>query len=244
MWIARHWLFVFNLGMALFVGGTLLAPWLMFLGLEEPARAVYTFYGLNCHQLPERSYFLFGPNGIDTYSLEQVLAWGADPGYLRGFVGNAGVGFKMAMAGRNTAIYSTLLVAGLAFAVVRKRVRPLPVPAFVLLVLPMVVDGFSHVTSEVTGLAFRDSNAWLAALTGNALPAAFYAGTTLGSFNWLMRAVTGALFAVACVWFAFPRVEHAFRDALHSANKTRTRVQPRPVPGSWNPNTLGDTERR
>ena len=177
-------------------------------------------------------------------SLGQGLAWGADPGYLRGFVGNAGVGFKMAMAGRNTAIYSTLLVAGLAFAVVRKRVRPLPVPAFVLLVLPMVVDGFSHVTSEVTGLAFRDSNAWLAALTGNALPAAFYAGTTLGSFNWLMRAVQGALFAGACVWFAFPRVEHAFRDALHSANKTRTRVQPRPVPGSWNPNTLGDTERR
>ena len=125
MWIARHWLFVFNLGMALFVGGTLLAPWLMFLGLEEPARAVYTFYGLNCHQLPERSYFLFGPNGIDTYSLEQVLAWGADPGYLRGFVGNAGVGFKMAMAGRNTAIYSTLLVAGLAFAVVRAEVTRL-----------------------------------------------------------------------------------------------------------------------
>ncbi len=243
VWIARHWLFVINLGMALFLGGTLLAPVLMSLGLEAPARVVYTFYGLNCHQLPERSYFLFGPNGIDTYSRAQVLAWGADPDYLRGFVGNAQVGFKMAMAERNTAIYSTLLFAGLAYAVVRKRVRPLPARVFALLILPMVVDGFSHVASEVTGLAFRDSNAWLAALTGNALPAAFYTGTTLGSFNWLMRTLTGALFAVACIWLALPRAEHAFGDALHRASEARTGVPPRPVPGSRNPNTLGDMER-
>ena len=242
-WIARHWLFVFNLGMALFVGGTLLAPVLMYAGLEGPARAVYTFYGLNCHQLPERSYFLFGPNGIDSYSLEHVLAWGADPGYLRGFVGNGEVGFKMAMAQRNTAIYSTLLVAGLAYAVVRRRVRPLPARAFALLILPMVLDGFSHVASEVTGLAFRDSNAWLAALTGHALPAAFYTGTTLGSFNWLMRTLTGALFALACAWFAFPRVPRAFSDALHGADGAPARARPRPAAGSWSPHNAGDTER-
>lgn len=243
-WLAQHWLLVANLVMGLFIGGTLLPPLLMHLDLEGPARIAYALYGLNCHQLPERSYFLFGPDGVNTYSLQQVLAWGADPGHLRGFVGNAEVGFKLGMAERNTAIYSTLLVAGLAFAIVRRHARPLPGRAFALLILPMAIDGFSHVTSEVTGLAFRDTNAWLAALTGNALPAAFYAGTALGSFNWLMRTLTGALFAVACIWFAFPRVERAFRETLSRVDKARAGMGTRPLPGVWSPNTPSDMERR
>src|SRR5512139_1757920 len=76
-WLARHWLFLLNLAMGMFVGGTLLAPLLMRLGLDGPARLVYTLYSFVCHQLPERSYFLFGPNGVGTYSRAQVIAWGA-----------------------------------------------------------------------------------------------------------------------------------------------------------------------
>lgn len=224
LWLTRHWLFVLNLGMAMFVGGTLLAPVLMRLGLNGPARLVYLLYSMVCHQLPERSYFLFGPHGVDTYSRAQVIAWGADPGYLRGFVGNAQVGFKVSIAERDIAIYVTLLLAGVGYALVRRRVRGLSWWAFGLLILPMALDGGSHVVSEMTGLGFRETNAWLATLTGNALPAAFYTGTILGSFNWLMRTLTGALFAVAVVWFAHPTLERGFGDVVGPARTKQKRV--------------------
>ncbi len=209
-WLARHWLLLINLGMAVFIGGTLLPPVFMYLGLEGPAQVTYWLYGLTCHQLPERSYFLFGPGGVNTYDLEQVISWGADPNYLRGFVGDARVGFKLGMAQRNTAIYTTFLLAGLIYGLVRKRLPRLRWPIFLLLILPMALDGGSHLVSEVTGLGFRETNTWLAALTGGVFPEAFYAGTTVGSFNWLMRTLTGALFAVSCIWFAFPNLDRGF----------------------------------
>jgi uncharacterized membrane protein len=182
-WLARHWLLVANLAMGLFIGGTLLPPTLMHLGLKGPAQVLYHLYSFNCHQLPERSYFLFSPDGVNTYSLQQVIGWGADPGYLRGFVGNAQVGFKLGMAERNTAIYTTFLLAGLVYALVRRRTRGLSPRTFLLLLLPMVLDGLSHMASEISGLGFRETNAWLVALSGSVFPVTFYAGTTFGTFN-------------------------------------------------------------
>ena len=209
-WLGRHWLLVVNLAMVLFIGGTLLPPLLMYVGLEGPARIAYTLYGLNCHQLPERSYFIFGPNGVNTYSFEQVIALGGNPNNLRSFVGNAEVGFKLGMAQRNTAIFTTFFLAGLAYALVRKRVPGLRWPVLLLLILPMALDGGSHMVSELTALGFRETNAWLAVLTGGVFPETVYAGTTAGSFNWLMRTLTGALFAAGCVWFAFPYLDRGF----------------------------------
>jgi uncharacterized membrane protein len=231
-WLARHWLLAVNLAMGLFIGGTLLPPLLMHLGLEGPARIVYTLYGFNCHQLPQRSYFLFGPHRVDTYSESQVIAWGANPDHLRDFVGNAKVGFKLGMAQRNTAIYTTIFLAGLAYALLRKRVHRMRWPLFLLLILPMALDGGSHVVSEITGLGFRETNAWLASLTGSVFPETFYVGTTVGSFNWLMRTLTGALFAVACVWFAYPYLERGFADVWHQAESKlgRTPVPSRRLP--------------
>ena len=122
------------------------------------------------------------------------------------------------------AIYVTFLLAGLGYALVRRRVRGLSWRVFGLLILPMALDGGSHVVSEITGLGFRESNAWLATLTGNVLPAAFYTGTTLGSFNWLMRTLTGALFAVAVVWFAYPILEQGFGDVVRAARTKQERA--------------------
>ena len=69
--------------------------------------------------------------------------------------------------------------------------------------------------SDLAGLGqgFRDSNAWLAVLTGNALPATFYAGDALGSFNCWMRLISGALFALGVVWMAFPYLDRAMTDS-------------------------------
>jgi uncharacterized membrane protein len=209
----RHWLLIFNAMSGLFIGLTAVAPLLMALGLEGPARLLYLAYAPNCHQLPQRSYFLFGPHGIDTYSLEQILAWGGDPAYLRGFVGSAEIGFKMAMAHRTTAIFATIFVAGLAYALLRRRLPALPLTWYPALIAPILFDGLSHMISEVTGLGFRATNVWAAWLTGAALGPTFYTGTGVGSLNWLLRTLTGALFGLSTVWLLYPMLEKAFTDS-------------------------------
>ena len=63
----------------------------------------------------------------------------------------------------------------------------------IVLILPIALDTLTHTVSDVQGmgLGFRETNAWLAVLTGHILPASFYAGDAIGSFNSLMRLVTG-----------------------------------------------------
>jgi hypothetical protein len=132
------------------------------------------------------------------------------------------------MAQRNTAIYTTFLMAGLGWGLLRGRAGQVPRlrwPLFLLLILPMALDGGSHMFSEISGLGFRESNAWLAALTNHSLSAIFYSGTTLGSFNWLMRTVTGALFALACVWFVYPYLEKGFSDMARQAQSQIVRAE-------------------
>jgi uncharacterized membrane protein len=218
--LSRHWLLIVNAGYGLFIGLTAVAPLLLMLGFERPAWLLYRAYALNCHQLPQRSYYLFGPHGIDTYSLDQVLAWGADPSNLRSFVGNADIGYKMAMAHRNTAIFASIFLAGLGYALFRRRVKGLSWKWYPVLMAPMVLDGTSHLINDLTGLGFRQTNAWAAWLTGNTLGTAFYTGTTIGSLNWLLRTLTGVLAGLASVWLLYPRIDQAFGEIISNQNPT------------------------
>jgi len=218
-WLAltfsRHWLLFVNVFNGSFIGGAMLAPLLMLLDLTGLAQALYRFYGLNCHQLPQRSYYLFGTNGlIQTYSLEQVLGWGADPANLRAFIGNAEIGYKVAIAHRLTAIHAGLFVFGLLFALARRWLKPLSWRGFALLTAPMVLDGLTHMLTDfLPGIAWRVTNAWAVALTSGLLGPDFYQGTTVGTLNWLLRTITGLLFALACIWLAFPFLERGLGDA-------------------------------
>jgi uncharacterized membrane protein len=58
--IAHHWLLLTNVAMLAFILPTLLAPYLASVGAYWPSRIIYSFYRLTCHQLPGRSFFLFG----------------------------------------------------------------------------------------------------------------------------------------------------------------------------------------
>ncbi len=90
--------------------------------------------------------------------------------------------------------------------------------------IPMLVDGLTHMASDLGGSVvdgFRYSNAWLAGLTGNALRWSFYVGNGMGSFNFWMRLITGLLFGLAVVWLAYPLLELPFRqeNVLHIRHK-------------------------
>jgi uncharacterized membrane protein len=211
-WLSRHWLLAFNLVWGAFVIAPWLAPILMKVGATGPANAVYFVYQFFCHQLPQRSFFLFGSQPM--YSLSEIGAvWpSSDPNVLRQFVGDAAFGWKVAYSDRMVSMYTAFWFASMAFALIRHRLRPLPLWGYFLMIVPMAIDGASHFISDLAGIGqgFRDTNQWLVELTGGSLPASFYAGDALGSFNSWLRLITGALFGAASVWLAFPYLEAAF----------------------------------
>jgi hypothetical protein len=85
----------------------------------------------------------------------------------------------------------------------------------------MLVDGVSHMASDVVGLGegFRYTNEWLATLTENSLPGSFYRGTVLGSFNSWMRLITGVLFGIGVTWYSFGTFYHATQQAKQAKQK-------------------------
>jgi uncharacterized membrane protein len=182
--LARHWLFLTNLVMAIFIGLPILAPLLMHLGHTGAANLIYTAYRFTCHQLPYRSFFLFGPDGINSYPLETILAQPDLPPNIQDFVGNAVLGYKVGVCQRDTAIYGSMLLYGLVYGLVRRwwRVEPLSLRAYVVVgLVPLGIDGIT----QLVGL--RES-------------------------TWDLRVITGVLFGVATVWLAYPYLDEGMRD--------------------------------
>jgi len=211
----RYWIVIFGLIFGILVGMPLLAPVFMKLGWAAPAKVIYVIYSFLCHQLPQRSFFMFGRQAM--YSLNEIqAAWQdtLDPVILRQFIGNPEMGWKVAWSDRMVAMYASLLVFGLLWWPARYRVRPLPWWWLVLFLLPMALDGTSHLISDLWGLGegFRSTNEWLAVLTKDSFPASFYSGDGLGSFNSWMRLLTGVLFGAGVVWFGFPYLHIFFSD--------------------------------
>ena len=217
--LTRHWLAWVNLAWGAFVVLPWLAPILMRAGMPGLARAVYAGYSTLCHQRANRSFFLFGPQLTYSYTELLPFASGADTwSGLRAFVGLPELGYKVAWSDRMVAMYGAIFLGGLAFGLLRRRLRSARWWAFALLCLPMFVDGSTHLISDWWGVGngFRYANTWLAVLTGYLLPQSFYGGTGMGSFNSLMRLATGLLFGSAVVWMAYPALESAFGDARRS----------------------------
>lgn len=223
---ARHWLLFVNLLVALWIVLPWLAPVFMNLGWTSAAKAVYFFYSFQCHQLPERSYFLFGRQAM--YSLAEIqAAWQTtnDMFILRQFIGNPEMGWKVAWSDRMVSMYTSILFGGLLYGLVRKWLKPLPFWTFALLLLPMLIDGGTHMISDLAGMGqgFRDTNIWLQIVTNNVFSTAFYQGDALGSFNSWMRLITGILFGMGLVGFAYPYINDSFADTVRGSEATLTK---------------------
>lgn len=213
--LVKNWFLLFILIYGLWVWIPFLAPLLMRLGWDGPANAIYFIYSFFCHQLPERSYFLFGPK--ISYSLSEIQAVWMDtvnPLLLRKFTGTVAMGWKVAWSDRMISFYGGVWLSALIWYPLRRRVKALPWWGLVLFLLPMAVDGGTHFVSDLAGIGqgFRYTNLWLANLTQSAFSPAFYIGDALGSFNSWMRIITGLLAGLGLVWFAFPYMEEAFSE--------------------------------
>jgi uncharacterized membrane protein len=215
-WMSRRWLLVVTLIIGIWVGLPWLAPVFMARGWNNAGSAIQLLYAVQCHQLPQRSFFLFGEKPM--YALSQIQnVWGNsnNPLVLRQFIGNSQMGWKVAWSDRMVYMYSSPILWGLLYWPLRKRIKPLSWQGLALLLLPMALDGFTHMISDLTagiGLGFRDNNAWLTTLTNQTFPATFYTGDALGSFNSWTRLITGLLFGLGVVWFFYPRLHESFSN--------------------------------
>lgn len=187
LWIARHWLALFNGAFGLYVLLPLLAPILLQANLPTLARPLYALYSVTCHQIPDHSYFLFGPTLVPSRDQLIVAGMSDSPNLLdqRVFRGNEAIGYKVALCQRDVAIYGSIFVGGLLYGLFGRRMRPIPFKVLLLAMVPLALDGGTQL------LGLRES-------------------------NWLLRTVTGALFGLAGLLWIYPYVDAAMRDTWQS----------------------------
>ena len=199
--IARHWLAIFNTAWGLYIGLPILAPILMQMGFVFPARIIYMGYSMLCHQLPDHSYFLFGPSFVPLDPALQAAGMPVGGNLLaeRRFVGNADIGYKVALCERDLAIYGYVFLGGIVYSFIRRRLKPLSFKLYILFVIPMAIDG----VTQLVGL--RES-------------------------DWLLRGITGAMFGIGSIWLAYPYVDEAMQDVIVSEEKRKRDSNRIPVP--------------
>jgi uncharacterized membrane protein len=211
-WLAKHYLFVFNLFVFLYVGLPFLAPVMMKVGWIAPAGVIYRVYGGLCHQLAYRSWFLFGEQpfypreiaGLEGYlslqeatGIDEYGVWEA-----RSYIGNDVVGYKVALCQRDIAIYGSILLFGLIFGLTGRRFKPLPILLWLLIgLVPIGVDGVSQLGSQLLSDPFFD---FLQPIFG------FLSYRESTPF---LRTLTGFLFGFTTAWFGYPLVEETMADA-------------------------------
>lgn len=229
-WITCHWFEAFLAVYGLWVFTPFLAPVFMQIGWTGAGKAIYFIYSFFCHQLPERSFFLFGEKTM--YSLNEIQAVWHDttnPLILRKFIGNETMGWKIAWSDRMISFYTSVWLFALLWHPFRRKIKPVSWWGFILLLLPLAIDGGTHAISDLAGIGqgFRDNNQWLAILTKDALPPSFYAGDALGSFNSWMRLITGPLAGLGIVWLAFPYIfqTQAYNQKLDEVNYAKVLEQ-------------------
>lgn len=219
-WIIGHWLTLTLVVLLFFCLLPFLAPMAMKYGQSELGRMIYLLYAPFCHQLPQRSWFLFGEKL--TYTAAEIAqVYPTDNMVnLRFFYGTPEMGWKVAWSDRMISFYTMFPIFGLAYGACRRwwrPLRPLPLPVLALFLAPIAVDGLTHAVSDllygVSGGGFRDTNGWLAVLIGNVWTV-FYAGDHFGTFNWWMRLITGLLAAWGLAFSIFPALEHLIQREL------------------------------
>src|SRR5258707_13605586 len=70
LWLLDHWVLVFLGFFGVFLLLPFLAPVFMHAGWDGPAQLIYAIYSTQCHQMAQRSFFLFGPQPM--YNIAQL----------------------------------------------------------------------------------------------------------------------------------------------------------------------------
>lgn len=203
-WFSKHYMFLFNLAVLIYVGFAFLAPVFMKIGATDVAKTIYTIYKPLCHQLAFRSFFIFGDQAVyprESAHVDDLMTYGEISGFdendiivAREFNGNEQYGYKVALCQRDIAIYLSIFMFGLIFSLSGRNIKPIPWYVWLILGIgPIGLDGFSQLLSQ----------------TGYAL------------FNWLpyrestplLRVITGGLFGLFTAWYGYPFIEESVAES-------------------------------
>jgi uncharacterized membrane protein len=211
---SRPWLRYTLLGLGAFAILPWLAPIFAAVGLWGAADPIYTLYMFLCHQLPERAATLFG------YQVAFCWRNAALYGGLFGF----GLLYAWSSGRRSE---DPGLHQGLLHALLGKLPKAIPLWVYVLTLLPMALDGFSHMFGLREGL-FTDSGF-----------GSFLVGSQFLSLNWWLRVSTGLLAAFGSVWFTFPRLDRYIALSRTAAPAYRHNDSWAPaLSGAWGSETI------
>ena len=238
-WLTRHWSAFFTLIAGIYVGLPILAPILMNAGITTPARAIYTAYRPMCHQMASRSFFIGGEQyayprvnagteltPLDDYfdTIPEFDNYSGDVedinnflGPARAFLGNAQMGYKMALCERDIGIYLFVFVGGFLYTILHKRIYipPLSLWAFILIGMgPVGIDGFT----QLFGYTFSPDSFFgrFTPFLSQAYP--------LRESPPIFRALTGAWFGLTLAWLAFPRIAPGMADTKKQLEEKLRRI--------------------
>jgi uncharacterized membrane protein len=214
-WLSRHYLALANLFLLLYTGLAFLAPVFMKTGHPIAATVLYRMYGTMCHQLAFRSWFMFGAQpfypremaGLSGVTSYESLKNSPEVDLLaaRDFVGDEAAGYKVALCERDIAIYGFMLLFGLMFAVLGRRLRSVPWYVWVTVGLaPITLDGVSQLFGMVPFLARL---------------------ITARESTPLLRTLTGGLFGWMTAWYLFPMLEETARETRHIIRRKMAVIQ-------------------
>jgi uncharacterized membrane protein len=200
LWLAKHYLAFFNILVFVYMGIPFLAPIFMKVNTPAPAAIIYRAYSYVCHQFAFRSMFLFGPQvfypraeamvpGLISYQQATGMD-GYDLLSARAFIGNSQMGYKVALCERDVAIYGGILIFGILFAALRRKIKPIHWILWIFIgIVPIGLDGFSQLISQppISIIPLRESTP-------------------------LLRITTGLLFGIMTGWFGYPYVEESMAE--------------------------------
>ncbi|MCP5098811.1 MAG: DUF2085 domain-containing protein, partial [Chloroflexi bacterium] len=135
------------------------------------------------------------------------------------FLGNEQMGYKTALCERDMSIYGFVLIAGLLYAVLRKRfnIKPLSLWLFILIGMgPIGLDGFS----QLFGYYFTPLDGSVA--TG--LRASLQTFAPLRESTPFLRSFTGAIFGFMLAWLAYPHLDAGMRSTARELEAKLKRI--------------------
>lgn len=196
-WFKSHYLHLILGSLFIFICLSFMAPVFLKTGFNIPAKVIYWMGGFFCHQLPFRSWFFFGDQPfypLATAGIKNVIPFeeyfhpaSMDFGVIRFETGSSAAGYKMALCQRDIAMYLSLWVFGLIFALKNCKIKKLPIWIWIVFsVIPLGIDG---------GVQF------LGNLNFSVLESIAHESSPL------LRTITGSMFGLFTGWYIFPALE-------------------------------------
>lgn len=213
-WLSKHYLLLINLFLLIYFGVPFLAPVFKNVGLDLPAEVIYKIYSPVCHQWSFRSWFLFGVQPYYPHAeagIENVITFEeatgisdiTDPDRIQArlFEGNELLGYKVALCERDEAIWGSMFIFGMIYAISGRRIKKLHWIFWILFgLVPVALDGFSQLLSQIpvqfikTLIPYRESTP-------------------------LLRTITGFLFGWTTAWFTIPLMEETMGESWRELAK-------------------------